>query len=775
MPAPARRVPALIQRHLRVCGVVQGVGFRPHVWRLAEAAALDGWVRNDAHGVEILLQGSASAVETFVARLRAEAPPRARIDAINIRDEVPGSLRRGFAILASAGGTAHTMIGADSAVCPACLGEMFDPRSRRWRYAFTNCTHCGPRYTITRAVPYDRARTSMAGFALCPDCAREYGNPADRRFHAEPIACAVCGPRLRWLDSSGRDLAASDPLAAAVAALRDGAIVALKALGGFQLVCDARHVDAVRRLRARKQREAKPFALMLAGPPAAAQWVHVDDTAAATLQSPARPIVLLPRRHMADALPGVADGMQHLGVMLPCAPLHYLLFHEYAGRPEGTAWIDAPDSPVLVMTSANPGGEPLVSGNDEAVARLGGIADALLVHDRDIVVRCDDSVVQRSGNHVRSVRRARGYAPDAIALGCEGAPVLALGAHLKNTLCVTRGSEAFVSQHIGTLDNAATVAVLEETSAHLLGLLQVAPVMVAHDLHPDFASTRLAHTLAARHGVPALAVQHHHAHIAAVAAEHGHAGPLLGLALDGVGLGADGTAWGGELLRVDGTDFRRLGHLRPLALPGGDRAAREPWRMAAAALAAMGRGSIITARFPAQAAAPALQRWLLADSDIPRTSSLGRWFDAATALLGLCEVMDFEAQAAMRLEAVATAYGPASAWSDGYGMEGSTLDLLPALACLADAHDAGEAAARFHATLALALSAWTLRAARDCGLDTVALAGGCLLNTLLSDALRSRLRAGGLRVIEPRALPPGDGAISLGQAWIARLHLAAHT
>jgi hydrogenase maturation protein HypF len=463
--------------------------------------------------------------------------------------------------------------------------------------------------------------------------------------------------------------------------------------------------------------------------------------------------------------------MQYLGVMLPYTPLHYLLFHEYAGRPAGTAWLEDIESPVLVMTSANPGGEPLVAGNDEAVARLGNIADALLVHDRDIVVRCDDSVAMCSDGHVRFVRRARGYAPDAIPLDDAAPPVLALGAHMKNTVCVTRGNEAFVSQHIGTLDNAATIGVLEETTNHLLKLLQVEPVLIAHDLHPDFASTRLAHALAERHEVPTLAVQHHHAHIAAVAAEHGHHGPLLGLALDGIGLGSDGGAWGGELLRVDDAHFRRLGHVRNLALPGGDRAAREPWRMAAAALAAMGRGDAIASRFPAQSAAPMLQRWLQGDATIAGTSSLGRWFDAAAALLGLCQVMDFEAQAAMRLEAAATAHGPAEAWDDGYAITDGTLDLLPTLRHLDDASDTGEAAARFHATLAWALSEWAIQTARSEHLDTVAVAGGCLLNCVLADALRTSLRAAGLQVLEPRALPPGDGAISLGQAWIARLHM----
>jgi hydrogenase maturation protein HypF len=776
MSVAARHVPGITRRHLRVRGVVQGVGFRPHVWRLARDEALDGWVRNDAEGVEIVLQGQATAIERFAVRLRAEAPPRARIDALETRDEHPGSMQEGFAILPSRDGAAHTMIGADTSVCAACLDEMLDPASRRWRYAFTNCTHCGPRYTITRAVPYDRARTSMAGFALCPTCAREYGDPADRRFHAEPIACPDCGPRLRWLDATGRDPRPDDPLAAAVAALRDGAIVAIKGLGGFHLACDARHAATVQRLRRRKQREAKPFALMLANLRSVGKLAHLDEASRALLCSPAHPIVLLPRKtDSGDALPGVADGMQYLGVMLPYTPLHVLLFHEYAGRPAGTDWIERFDSPALVMTSANPGGEPIVAGNDEAVARLGGIADALLVHDRDIVVRCDDSVVQCHHGRTRFVRRARGHAPDAIALGDSGPPVLALGAYMKNTVCATRDHEAFVSQHIGTLDNAATVESLAQTTDHLLRLLQVEPVLIAHDLHPDFASTRLAHTLAERLQVPTLAVQHHHAHIAAVAAEHRHAGPLLGLALDGIGLGEDGGAWGGELLHVDGTRFRRLGHLRHLALPGGDRAAREPWRMAAAALVAMGRGDAIAGRFPAQPAAPMLQRWLLGDATVPGTSSLGRWFDAAAALLGLCEVMDFEAQAAMHLEAAAAAHGPADAWPDGYAIDGGTLDLMPALRRLDDAHDTGEAAARFHATLARALADWTLRAARAERIDHVAVAGGCLLNTLLSDALCTRLRAGGLEVLEPRMLPPGDGAVSLGQAWIARLPSANRT
>jgi hydrogenase maturation protein HypF len=761
------------QRRLRVRGVVQGVGFRPFVWHLARDLGLAGWVRNDAAGVEILLQGGADAIDAFTRRLRHERPALARIDALGWDDQAPTRAFGGFAIAASGAGAARTMIGHDTAVCADCLAEMFDPHARRWRYAFTNCTHCGPRYTITRHLPYDRSQTSMAAFPMCAACAAEYADPADRRFHAEPIACPAGGPRLRWLDATGQPQPDVDALAAAVAVLRAGAIVAIKGLGGFHLACDARNAAAVRRLRQRKQREQKPFALMLANAHSASALVHLDAAQRALLESPERPIVLLDKRPGVDAaLAGIAEGMTCLGIMLPYTPLHALLFHEYAGRPAGTGWLLDGDSPVLVMTSANPGGEPLVSGDAEALERLDGIADAFLTHDRDIVVRCDDSVLRQDGPDVRFIRRARGYTPRAIRLADDGPAVLALGAHFKDTLCVTRGDEAFVSQHIGTLDNVATVRMLEEVEAHLLDLLQVQPVAVAHDLHPDFASTRLAQAMARRLAIPCFGVQHHHAHIAAVAAEHRHAGPLLGLALDGVGLGSDGGAWGGELLRVDGSTCIRLDHLRALALPGGDRAAREPWRMAAAALQALGCGDEIVRRFPRQSAAPALRRWLAAAAPPPVTTSLGRWFDAAAGLLGLCEVMDFEAQAALRLEALAVQYGPAEAWPDGYRLGPEGLDLLPALAQLRTATDSAETAARFHATVAAALIAWTLRAAREQSLTTVALGGGCLLNTLLARALREGLARHALLVLEARALPPNDGGLSLGQAWIARRRLA---
>ena len=765
----------IVQHRVRVRGVVQGVGFRPWVWRLAQAHALRGWVRNDSDGVDMLLQGTPADMAVFARALRSEPPPLARIDDVCWTDAAPEPLRAEFVILESAQrSAARTAIGADSAVCPDCLAEMFDPAARRWRYAFSNCTHCGPRYTITRGIPYDRARTSMAAFPMCPACTAEYADPGDRRFHAEPIACPTCGPRLSWLDAHGHLQDCTDALQAVVAALRAGAIVAIKGLGGFHLACDARNGDAVQRLRQRKQREMKPFALMLANLHSIESLALLDADARAQLQASARPIVLLRKRGGVDALlPGVCDGMARLGVMLPYTPLHYLLFHEYAGRPAGSTWLDTFDSPALVMTSANPCGEPLVADNAEAVRRLGDIADALLVHDRAIVVRCDDSVLQHAGGQMQFIRRARGYVPRAIRLQADGPVVLAVGAHLKNTLCITRGDEAFISQHIGTLDNAATRAMFDEVAQHLLGLLQVQPVVLAHDLHPDFHSTRYAQALAARLAVPCIAVQHHHAHIAAVAAEHRHAGPLLGLALDGVGLGMDGGVWGGELLRIEGVHCERIDHLRALALPGGDRAAREPWRMAAAALAAMGHGDTIARRFAEQPHAPAVQRWLNSGATIPGTSSLGRWFDAAAGLLGVCAVMDFEAEAAMRLEALALRHGPARPWHDGYRITRDGLDLLPALQHLRGATDVAEAAARFHATLAAALVAWSLQAAQAHDLGVIALGGGCLLNTVLATMLRAQLAAHGLRVLEAQQVPPNDGGLSLGQAWVARQHPAS--
>lgn len=763
MPAIAR-AQSTVCRRIRVRGQVQGVGFRPFVYRLAQELNLAGWVRNDGEGVDIEAQGAADAIEALITRLETEAPPLASVASVEAT-EAPTSGARGFEIKVSRHGTANTSVTPDSVTCPDCLAELFDPADRRWRHAFINCTHCGPRYTLTRNLPYDRPHTSMAAFAMCPACRREYDDPNDRRFHAQPNACPQCGPQLAMRDAEGGPLTTVDPIAETLARLQRGEIVAIKGLGGYHLACDAGNAEAVARLRERKNREEKPFAVMFANAASVAQFAEMDDAERALLESRERPVVLLQKRAGCDAaLPGIAPGLAELGAMLPCTPIQFLLFHEAAGRPAGTDWIAVPQRLTLVMTSANPGGEPIAREDEEALARLNGIADAWLMHDREIVTRVDDSVVRAR----QFIRRARGFTLQAIRLARSGPSVLATGGFLKNTICLTRGDEAFLSQHIGDLDNAPTCRALEETAQRLMDLLEIEPELVAHDLHPDFHSTRFAADFARSRNLKSIAVQHHHAHIAAVAAEHGATGPLLGLALDGVGMGTDKGIWGGELLQVDGERFDRLGHLRELAQPGGDKAAREPWRMAAAALFALGRGGEIKARFPQQRAAGAIAMMLGGNAHTPPTSSCGRWFDAAAGLAGLRESAAFEGQAAMLYESQAAQHGAVEPMQDGFVLnEDGTLDLLPLLGRLADERDAGLAAALFHATLASALAAWVQRAAQERGLHRVALGGGCFLNRILSAGLRRLLETKGFEVLEARLAPPNDGGLSLGQAWVA--------
>ncbi len=765
---------------IRVRGVVQGVGFRPFVHRLARELELDGWVRNDGAGVEIVVRADKEALAALLARLESEAPPLAHVEHIEV-EGAPDDLVAppGFRILASGGGSARTAVTPDAATCPECLAELLDPANRRYRYPFINCTHCGPRYTITARLPYDRPNTSMAGFTLCPACRAEYDDPRDRRFHAQPNACPACGPKLELIPSAGED-----PVAAAVELLRAGRILAVKGLGGFHLMCDARNAAAVAELRRRKQREAKPLAVMAANPTSLAALAHWTPAEESLLQARERPIVLLAKRAACDAaLPGVAEGVADLGVLLPYAPLHTLLFHEAAGRPAGTDWLVQAQELLLVCTSANPGGEPLVTGNNEALARLSGIADAFLLHDRDILVGCDDSLVACDdratfGNlpageeealaHCHFIRRARGYTPRAIRLPHAGPSVLACGGWLKNTVCLTRGNQAFVSQHVGDLDNAAACGAMEAAVAHLQKVLEIRPQIIACDRHPDFFSSRFAATLATEQGLPLVAVQHHHAHLAAVLAEHGITRPALGLALDGTGLGDDGRAWGGELLLLAGAGFTRLGHLSELPLPGGDRVAREPWRMAASALHALGRGAEIERRFAAIPAAATVAHMLARNVNAPPASSGGRLFDAAAGLLGLLPVTAFEGQAAMLLESLAGRHGTAPPLADGYRLEtDGTLNFLPLLAALADERDVGRGAALFHATLAQGLARWLSRAAQCQRLSDVALSGGCFLNRNLAGRLRALLRQEGLTVLEARQVPPNDGGISLGQAWVA--------
>jgi hydrogenase maturation protein HypF len=772
----ALRVAEPVRVQVRVRGQVQGVGFRPFVYRLAHELALGGSVCNDGDGVAIELQGVPDAVAAFLDRLQSEAPPLARVHSVAC-DPLPVTAAADrFVIAGSQGGRSATAITPDTAVCPDCLTELFAPSDRRYRYPLINCTNCGPRYTITRALPYDRPNTSMAGFTMCPQCQSEYDDPLDRRFHAQPTACARCGPPIALFGRDRRRVN-GDPCAATAARIKRGQIVAIKGLGGFHLVCDARNARAVAALRQRKQREEKPFAVMVASLASVPLLADVTEHEARLLAARERPIVLLRKRRGCDELlPGVAPGLAWLGVMLPYTPLHYLLFHEAAGRPRGAAWLEAPHALTLVMTSANPHDEPLVKDNEEAFARLGGIADAFLMHDRDIVIRCDDSVARSldAGWHPASgapalqlTRRARGYTPQAIRLDRAYPSALALGPMLKNTVCVIRGDEAFLSQHLGDLDNRATCDAFEHTVDHLLHVLEVKPAIVARDLHPDFQSSAHAARFAAERGIPCLAVQHHHAHIAAIVAEHRIDGPVLGLALDGVGLGENGGIWGGELMRVAGTHFQRLGHLSELKLPGGDGAAREPWRMAAAALHEIGRGDEIERRFPGFPG-EAVREMLEKGVRSPRTSSMGRWFDAVAGLYAIKPKAAFEGQAAMLLEGLAEKHGPAAPWHDAIEITSDhQLDLRPLFSRLIDIPDPARGAAVFHATLAAGLAEWSERAAHAHGLFRVALGGGCFLNRVLSRSVRALLEARGLEVLEARLAPPNDGGVALGQAWVA--------
>lgn len=801
-------------RLVRVSGLVQGVGFRPTVYRIAVELGLSGEVFNDADGVGVFLEGSTAALDAFAPALLAQKPPLARIDRILETEAEPrGSVS--FVITPSRqGGRVHTAITADAAVCRACLTELFTPADRRYRYAFTNCTHCGPRFTITHSLPYDRPQTSMAAFPMCPACRAEYDDPLDRRFHAQPNACPVCGPQLRLLDRTGEPIEC-DPIEEAVHRLKRGEILALKGIGGFHLVCDATNPDAVQTLKTRKRRSEKPLAVMLANLASARRYATVTDTEAQALASRSAPIVLLRRREDApNALSGVADGLSDLGVMLPYTPLHALLFHEWIGRPEGIEWLDRDPHPaVLVMTSANVSGDPLVIDNDEALAELADIADVFLVHNREILERCDDSVVREalcadaSGElrpRLLPVRRSRGYAPESIplsALSCDAdserpVSVLALGPYLKNTACLTRGAEAFFTQHIGDLGNRRELEALESAAAHLEKIIDAAPTALACDAHPDFMSTQLAKKLARERGLPLFEIAHHAAHIGAVMAAEKLCEPVLGLAIDGVGLGPENGIWGGELLAVGPEGFSRVGRLRPLPLPGGDRAAREPWRMGAAVLVELGRPHHIERLFPNERFSAQMGE-LCRSPWTPKTSSLGRVIDAAASLLGLATVQFDEATAAMRLESAADrapeirervlkniAETPSP---EGVALDSPELSLLPLFERLRLGRRRGEPvpvlAAQFLVELSLALADWTDRATRRHPIrlgaerrgerPIAALSGGCFINRTIASIVTARLASRGFDPRLPEGIPPGDGGVSLGEAWLAKLALAA--
>jgi hydrogenase maturation protein HypF len=751
----------LTRTRLRVEGIVQGVGFRPFVHALAGRLGLAGLVGNDPGGVFVEVEGPAETVERFCAAMAAEAPPLAVIERVTTTQLAPTGIR-GFAIAPSqAGGERQALVSPDTATCADCLRELDDPADRRHRYPFINCTNCGPRFTIVRDVPYDRPATTMAGFAMCADCAREYHDPADRRFHAQPVCCPACGPALALLDRDRR-AAEGDPLSGAAARLRDGAVVAVKGLGGYHLAADAASEPAVAALRARKRREDKPFAVMVADLDGARRLCVADPAEEAMLASPRRPIVLLRRRPSAAIAGPVAPQNRSLGVMLPYTPLHHLLLAD-VGRP-------------IVLTSGNVSDEPIAYRDDEALERLGGIADWFLHHDRPIHVRADDSVVRAFRGRQLPLRRSRGFAPQPLGLPWPfPRHVLACGAELKHTFCLAKGGHAFVSHHIGDLENYETFRSFTEGVGHFRRLFAVEPEVVAHDLHPEYLSTKYALEL---DGVELEGVQHHHAHVAACMADNGEAGPVIGVAFDGLGYGTDGTIWGGELLVADLEGFRRAGHLETVPMPGGAAAIKQPWRMAAAWLELALDGQVPERL---DVVGRNLGRWeqvvALARSGTasPVTSSAGRLFDAVAAILGVRDAVNYEGQAAVELEQLAdpaeTSAYPASL--AGPGNDGSPLRLVGSdlVRAVVEDLEAGVplplVAARFHNGLAGATVAACQTLRDDSGLETVALSGGVFQNMLLLERTVAGLERGGFRVLVHSRVPPNDAGISLGQATVA--------
>lgn len=750
------------RRRLRVTGTVQGVGFRPFVFRLATGLGLAGQVSNDHLGVLIEVEGPDSALDILSTRLVAEAPPLALVVSVE-SGQVRPTGETGFAIVDSRSqGAPAVAVSVDAATCAECLSELHDPTNRRFGYPFINCTNCGPRYTIIQSIPYDRAATTMAGFDMCARCGAEYTNPADRRFHAEPIACADCGPRLTLLDSGGGELATeSEALGRAISALLAGQILAIKGLGGYHLAADATNTEAVTELRRRKSRDQKPFAVMVPGLESAGELCLLTSAAEAALASPRRPIVLAPRHHDQILAAGVAPGLPELGLMLPYTPLHSLVMAGL-GRP-------------LVLTSGNQSDEPIAHDDADALSRLGPMVDAIVSHDRPIHIRCDDSVVRaRPGEgSVQMVRRSRGYAPEPINLTRPaGRHVLAVGAELKNTVAVAKGATIVASHHIGDLEHLAAYQSFLQAVGHLCRLTGVRPAMVVHDLHPEYLSTKFAMDLE----IPALGVQHHHAHIASCLAEHGSDARVLGVAFDGTGMGTDGTIWGGEFLVADLDGFTRVGHLTGVPMIGGNHAVREPWRMAMAWVhAACGYdeaahyGSEIDHRWSA-----VLDRIASPSSLI--TTSAGRLFDAVAALIGLRSTASYEAQAAIELEAAAVKEPLTS--GDGYEVvlrndnQGCLeLDPSPLVRTVMADQRTGTAsaviAARFHEGLGLGVAQAAVVLADAHGLDTVALSGGVFQNARLSAIVETDIAKQGLRVLVHSHIPPNDGGISIGQAAIA--------
>jgi hydrogenase maturation protein HypF len=744
---------------IRYIGTVQGVGFRPHIFRLAKAHGLAGFVNNDPAGVTVEVEGPQERIQAFLDESVQKAPVLARISELAC-ESIPPVREKAFKIKESErADSVDTQVSPDAATCPECLNEIFDPQDRRYRYAFTNCTNCGPRYTIIQAIPYDRPYTTMKDFTMCPNCHREYNDPLDRRFHAQPNACPECGPRLVLLDRAGKKIP-GDPISKSIEMLRLGKIIAVKSLGGFQLACDALNQDAVKTLRARKYREDKPFAIMAQNLDQVKKYAIVEDAERELILSPERPIVLLPRRKEPQLAEAVAPGQKNWGFMLPYTPLHHILVRE--------------SGMILVMTSGNLSDEPIAYLDHEARSRLNRIADYYLTHNRPIYIRCDDSVVRALEGKPFFVRRARGYTPRILSAKLPGKKsILACGAHLKNTFCLARSGQVIVSHHIGDLDNLETLRAFEEGIEHLKRIFQIQPEAVAHDLHPEYLSTRYALGL----DLPRIPVQHHHAHTAAVMAEHGIQGPVIGVSMDGTGYGPDEAVWGGEFLIADYLDFDRKAHLCYIPLPGGEQAIKEPWRMMAIYLERIYGEEFLTLDIPSiRAIDPGkwqvLKKAVEAGFNSPQTSSMGRLFDAVSAVLGIRTVVNYEGQAAIELEMAAE-----ENITRGYDFslinEGGKIliDPLPVIQAavedLKGGVSVGRISARFHNGVVAMIADVCARIREQTGISEVTLGGGVFQNMLIVRGTKSRLESQGFKVYLPREVPANDGGICLGQAAVA--------
>ncbi|MGB7547160.1 MAG: carbamoyltransferase HypF [Terracidiphilus sp.] len=768
LPKRERHEAPVVRRGVLVCGVVQGVGFRPFVYRLAHEESLAGFIANDTEGVTIEIEGPTARVEAFLARLRTETPSLARIDSVAVR-ALTATGAVGFLIVSSqVKGPVSTGIPADAATCQDCLRELLDPADRRYRYPFLNCTNCGPRFTITRRIPYDRPQTSMARFPMCAACRAEYDDPLNRRFHAQPNACWKCGPRA-WLENpDGSTIAADDPVLATIDRLLGGEVVAIKGIGGFHLSVDATNETAVMRLRGRKRRYGKPLALMVRNLEAARALCVLTAEEEALLLAPARPIVLAQARAGNGIAAGVAPGIPWLGVFLPYAPLQHLLFADQRVN-------------ALVMTSANLSEEPIAIDNDEARTRLGAIADAFLMHDREILQRCDDSVAAVVDGAPQLIRRARGFVPLGVALPLDAPPLLAVGGHLKSVFTLARGRIAYQSQHLGDLENLTGMEFFKESLDHLMRTFEIEPETVVHDMHPGYLSTAWAKEWASERGLRLLAVQHHHAHVAACMAEHGLEGPVIGLSLDGTGYGTDGRVWGGEVLicRLEG--FERFAHLAYVPMPGGEAAIREPWRMALGHLHAAGfeiaDAATLALLGATEQEARVLARMIERGINTPQTSSCGRLFDAVAAVVLERREVDYEAQAAIELEGLAVDEPDAPGYSieleggDWAQREAVRMSVAPLwhemLRDLGAGISKPRIGERFHAGVAAGFVQAAVKARAATGIAQAALSGGCMHNRRLVRRLRAGLEAEGFEVFQHVRVSPGDGGLSYGQAVVA--------